>query len=352
MSTKAEFLKSPIEHVDITRESVVPIVDAMGQMAYSARDLHRAAQIYDRMLRDRECGVILCLAGSLISAGLKRVFTDMIRNHMVDAIVSTGANIVDQDFFEALGYRHYMAEDRFKYGLDDDKLRELHIDRIYDTLIDEDDLRVCDETIHKIADSLEPRAYSSREFVGEMGKYLSETGAKTEASIVLEAFREEVPIFCPAFSDCSAGFGLVAHQAARAGKAKVTLDSAKDFYELTRLKVKNESTGLFMIGGGVPKNFAQDTVVAGDYLGFDVGMHKYAVQITVADDRDGALSGSTLKEANSWGKVDQGAEQMIFAEATLALPLVAGYAYHKGAWKDRTARRYAEFLDKPAAVSS
>src|SRR5229473_993214 len=243
MSSKAEFLKRPIEHVDITRESVVPIVDAMGQMAYSARDLHRAATIYDRMLRDRDCGVILCLAGSLISAGLKRVFTDMIRNHMVNAIVSTGANIVDQDFFEALGYRHYMAEDRFKYGLDDDKLRELHIDRIYDT-------------IHKIADSLEPRAYSSREFVGEMGKYLSETGAKTEASIVLEAFREEVPIFCPAFSDCSAGFGLVAHQAARTGKPKVTLDSAKDFYELTRLKMKNESTGLFMIGGGVPKNFA------------------------------------------------------------------------------------------------
>ncbi|MGC2275671.1 MAG: deoxyhypusine synthase family protein, partial [Candidatus Binatus sp.] len=142
MSVKSEFLKTPIEHVDITRDSVVPIVEAMGQMAYSARDLHRAATIYDRMLRDRECGVILCLAGSLISAGLKRVFADMIRNHMVDAIVSTGANIVDQDFFEALGFKHWMAEDRFKYGLDDDKLRELHIDRIYDTLIDEDELRV------------------------------------------------------------------------------------------------------------------------------------------------------------------------------------------------------------------
>ena len=239
MSIKSEFLKRPIEHVDITRESVVPIVEAMGQMAYSARDLHRAATIYDRMLRDRDCGIILCLAGSLISAGLKRVFADMIRNHMVDAIVSSGANIVDQDFFEALGFKHWMAEDRFKYGLDDDKLRELHIDRIYDTLIDEDELRVCDETIRKIADSLDPRPYSSREFVGEMGKYLAETGAKTGASIVLEAYREEVPIFCPAFSDCSAGFGLVAHQAARHGKPKVSLDSAKDFYELTRLKVKN-----------------------------------------------------------------------------------------------------------------
>jgi deoxyhypusine synthase len=270
----------------------------------------------------------------------------MIRNHMVDAIVSTGANIVDQDFFEALGYRHYMAEDRFKYGLDDDKLRELHIDRIYDTLIDEDDLRVCDETIHKIADSLEPRAYSSREFVGEMGKYLSETGAKTEASIVLEAFREEVPIFCPAFSDCSAGFGLVAHQASRAGKPKVTLDSAKDFYELTRLKVKNESTGLFMIGGGVPKNFAQDIVVSAEILGHDVPMHKYAIQITVADVRDGALSGSTLKEASSWGKVDTTYEQMVYCEATIAVPLIVGYAYHKRGWEGRVSRKWSSSLDR------
>ena len=107
-----------------------------------------------------------------------------------------------------------------------------------------------------------------------------------------------------------------------------------------------------MIGGGVPKNFAQDTVVAGDYLGFDVGMHKYAVQITVADVRDGALSGSTLKEANSWGKIDQGAEQMVYAEATIALPLIAGYAYHKSAWKNRKARNYAKLLDEPVKKSA
>src|SRR5271155_3305997 len=167
-----------------------------------------------------------------------------------------------------------MAEDRFKYGLDDDKLREMHIDRIYDTLIDEDELRICDETIHKITDSLEPRPYSSREFVGEMGKYLFETGAKTGASIVLEAFREDVPIFCPAFSDCSAGFGLIAHQAARGARPRVTLDSVGDFLELTRVKISCAHTGLLMIGGGVPKNFAQDIVVAGEILGRDVPMHK------------------------------------------------------------------------------
>ncbi|MDB5108833.1 MAG: deoxyhypusine synthase [Candidatus Binatus sp.] len=349
MATKAELLKRPIEHLDITRNSVVPLVDAMAHMAYSARDLSRAAEIYDRMLRDHECGIILCLAGSLISAGLKRVFADMIRNHMVDAIVSTGANIVDQDFFEALGFRHYLAEERFKYGLDDDKLRELHIDRIYDTLIDEDELRICDETIHKITDSLPTRPHSSREFVAEMGKYLAETGAKTDASIVLEAFREEVPIFCPAFSDCSAGFGLVAHQAARAGKPKVTIDSAQDFHELTRLKVMNQSTGLLMIGGGVPKNFAQDIVVAAEILGHDVPMHKYAIQITVADVRDGALSGSTLKEASSWGKVDTTYEQMVYCEATIAVPLIVGYGYHKRGWEGRASRKWSSALDKEPA---
>ena len=123
-------------------------------MAYSSRDLARAADIYDLMLRDTECGVILCLAGSLISAGLKKVFVDMIRNNMVDAIVSTGANIVDQDFFEALGFRHYIAGDEYKNGMGDGELRELMIDRIYDTFIDEEELRICDETTredHRLA---------------------------------------------------------------------------------------------------------------------------------------------------------------------------------------------------------
>ena len=175
MLQKSELLAEPIQHIDIKQHNVVPLVDAMRHMAFSSRDLARAAEIYDMMLRDHDCGVILCLAGSLISAGLKQVFVDMIRNKMVDAIVSTGANIVDQDFFEALGFRHYIAQERLKAGLDDDRLRELAIDRIYDTLIDEDELRICDETVKQIADSLPPRPYSSREFIDEMGRYLTAT---------------------------------------------------------------------------------------------------------------------------------------------------------------------------------
>lgn len=350
MDRKKQLLSRNIRHIDITRHNVVSLVESMSHMAFSARDLARAAEIYDRMLRDAECGVILCLAGSLISAGLKKVLVDMVRHRMVDAIVSTGANIVDQDFFEALGFKHYIAEDKFRSGMFDGELRELHIDRIYDTFIDENDLRVCDEIVHKIVNGLDPKPYSSRQLIQHMGQYLSRRTVKpvdADDSIVQAAYELDVPIFCPAFSDCSAGFGLVAHQHQRtlAGQPMVSVDSARDFYELTQLKIKNPVTGILMVGGGVPKNFTQDIVVAAEVLGYDAPMHKYAIQITVADVRDGALSSSTLKEASSWGKVDTVFEQMVFSEATLALPLIAGYAYHRAGWKDRSARRFTRLLE-------
>ena len=349
MATKNELLKDKIQHIDITEHNVVPLVDAMASMAYSSRDLARAANIYDMMLRDTDCGVILCLAGSLISAGLQKVIVDLVRNNMVDAIVSTGANIVDQDFFEALGFRHYIAGDEYKYGAGDAELRELMIDRIYDTFIDEEELRICDETTEKVINSMKPGAYSSREYIREMGRYLKENGRTPEAgqpdSIILACYEKNVPIFCPAFSDCSFGFGIVAHQHARQGKPHCSIDSGKDFYELTQIKIQNPTTGLLMIGGGVPKNFAQDIVVAADILGVEASMHKYAIQITVADARDGALSGSTLKEASSWGKVDLTYEQMVYSEATIAFPLIAGYAYHKKAGAARKGKAFSEKLD-------
>jgi deoxyhypusine synthase len=348
---KEELLSRPIEHLDISRYNVVSLIEGMSRMSYSARDLARAAEIYARMLEDRDCAVILCLAGSLVSAGLKKVFADMVRSRMVDAVVSTGANIVDQDFFEGLGFRHYEAPERLKAGLDDDTLRELHIDRIYDTLIDEDELRICDETTRQIADSLPPRPHSSREFIREMGAYLAQHG-KPRDSLVYAAYQEDVPIFCPAFSDCSAGFGLVAHQHARPDGPKLSIDSVKDFYELTQLKIAHPTTGILMLGGGVPKNFTQDIVVAAEILGYEAPMHKYAVQVTVADVRDGALSSSTLKEASSWGKVDTAYEQMVYSEATLAVPLIVGYAYHRGIWQHRQPRRLARVLDAPAEATA
>jgi deoxyhypusine synthase len=345
--TKKDLLKDLVVGIDIKQHDVRPLVEAMADMAFQARNLGRAARIYDTMLADRECSVIVCMAGSLCSAGLREVFVDMVENRMVDAIVSTGANIVDQDFFEGLGFKHYRGDIR----ADDDLLRRNAIDRIYDTYIDEDQLRACDDTIGKIADEMletgGPRAVSSREVIREMGAYLVKHHPKNR-SIVAAAYKADVPIFVPAFSDCSAGFGLIYHQTQHMD-GYMALDSAADFRELTELKLKAGRTGLFMVGGGVPKNFAQDIVVAAEVLGHDAEMHRYAVQLTVADERDGALSGSTLREANSWGKVRLDDEQMVFGEATVTLPLVAGYAYHRGAWRARPAHRYAKLFDKTAA---
>lgn len=345
MAKKKDYLKDIVKHIDIKQHNVVSLVDAMEDMAFTARDLNRAANIFDMMIKDENCGIILTLAGSLFSAGLKKVVYDMIMNNMVDAIVSTGAVIVDQDFFEALGFKHYKGTK----WVDDNEMRELHIDRIYDTFIDEDELRICDDTTAAIFDSMKPGAYSSREFIWEFGKYLEENGGpKVDDSVIWAAYKKNVPIFVPAFSDCSAGFGFVMHQHKNPDNY-VSCDSGKDFYELTKIKLHSKETGIFMIGGGVPKNFTQDIVVAADILQEDADMHKYAIQITVADERDGALSGSTLKEASSWGKVSTSLEQMVYSEATVAMPLIAGYAYHKGNWKKRKAREFQKIYQKEKA---
>lgn len=346
MKEKKDFLKDVIEHIDIKQHNVVALVDSFEKMAFQARNLNRAARIYDMMLSDKECSVILVLAGSLFSAGLKKVVYDMVNNNMVDAIVSTGALMVDQDFFEALGFKHYIGTP----FSDDAELRELAIDRIYDTYIDEDELRVCDDTTAEIFNGMAPGAYSSREYMVEFGRYLENNGGpKVDDSIIYAAYKKNVPIFIPAFSDCSAGFGFVMHQTQHPEK-HCSIDSAKDFLELTQIKRAAGTTGIFMVGGGVPKNFTQDIVVAADILDGKADMHKYAIQLTVADERDGALSGSTLKEASSWGKVDLTYEQMVYGEATITMPLVAGYAYHKGNWQNREARNFTNIFKKAEVV--
>ncbi len=336
---KRDILRDPIEHIDIKAFDSTPIMDGMREMSFTARETARAADILNRMLDDQDCTIILCVAGSTSAGGCMQIYIDMVRHNMVDAIVATGATIVDMDFFEALGFRHY----RGSPVTDDKRLRELYIDRIYDTYIDEEQLQACDNAIKEIADNLEKRPYSSREFIREMGRYLKTAGKKAD-SLVLAAYERDVPIFCPAFSDSSAGFGLVRHQVENPD-THVSIDSVKDFRELTEIKIRSPVSGLFMIGGGVPKNFAQDTVICAEVLGHQVDMHKYAVQITVADVRDGACSSSTLKEASSWGKVDTTYEQMVFAEATAVLPLIASYAYHQRLWQSRSQRQWSRIFE-------
>lgn len=335
---KAALLDKTVEHIDITSFDARPIIDSMGQMSFTSRDLARATGIFNEMVADKDCSVILTMAGSTSAGGCMQLYADLVKYNMVDAVVATGASIVDMDFFEALGFKHYQAAGE----VDDRKLRDLYIDRIYDTYIDETDLQACDHAILDIANSLEARPYSSREFIREMGRWLT-THAKKPGSLVQTAFEHDVPIFCPAFTDSSAGFGLVLHQHNNPD-SYMTLDSIRDFRELTDVKIAAGQTGLLMIGGGVPKNFAQDTVVCAEILGKEVDMHKYAIQITVADVRDGACSSSTLKEACSWGKVDTVKEQMVYAEATSVLPLLASDAFHRGHWQNRDRRHFSRLF--------
>jgi len=336
---KKDFLKEPIRHIDIKSFDSTRIIEAMKDMSFSARDTAKAAELFNTMINDKDCTIILCIAGSTSAAGCMRIYADMIKYNIADVVVASAATIVDMDFFEALGFRHYKGS----AAIDDKKLRELYIDRIYDTFIDEQQLQICDNTVKEIADSLPKRPYSSREFIVEMGKYLLDNARKKD-SLVQLAYENNVPIFCPAFSDSSAGFGLVKHQCENE-KNHISIDSVKDFRELTEIKIKSATSGLFMIGGGVPKNFAQDTVICAEILGKAVPMHKYAIQITVADVRDGACSGSTLKEATSWGKVDTGFEQMVYAEAASVLPLIISYVYHKGDWKNRKKKQWSKIFD-------
>ena len=337
-NSKKDFLNKPVEHIDITKFDARPIISSMEKMSFVSRETANAAKIYNEMLSEKDCTIFLTLAGSTSAAGCMHIYRDLVKYNMVDAIVATGASIIDMDFFEALGFKHYQGS-QFQ---DDTELRKNYIDRIYDTYIDEEELQHCDKVIGEIADSLEPRPYTSREFISELGKYLKKN-AKKKGSLIEMSYDYHVPIFCPAFTDSSAGFGLVMHQE-KNPKKHMTIDSIREFRELTEIKIRSEGSGLFMIGGGVPKNFIQDTVICAELLGKNVDMHKYAIQVTVADSRDGACSSSTLKEASSWGKVDTSKEQMVFAEATSVLPLIVSDAYHRGEWKKRKRKNFSKLF--------
>jgi len=347
MATKKQYLRDPVEHIDPTSFNAIPMIEQMEKMAFQARNFAYACAIVDRMVRE-DLTVILTIAGCTISAGMKKCLVQLLRENVVDVVVSTGATMVDMDLLEALGFKHYIGSP----AVDDEELRQLHIDRIYDTYIDEDDLRVVDETTRAIARSLPPRPHSSREIMAAFGAHLAENG-KGEESVLRTAYEMEIPVFTPSFSDCSAGFGFVKHQV-EDPPPHVTHDSVADFRELTHIKVTQGETGIIMLGGGVPKNFTADTVVCAEMLGHAVPMHKYAVQLTVADERDGGLSGSTLKEAHSWGKVDDIAEQMVFSEFSLTFPLMVSYLHHRGTWRTRKAKRLQSLFEvfAPLRVAS
>ena len=342
---KRRLLARPVEHIDVTAFDGRAVMDSYRNAAFQARNLAEAADIFGEMVEEPDGAVILTLAGSLVSAGLKEALLSLVECGMVDVIVATGAIVVDQDFFEALGFRHYMAPGSPEAPVvGDEELNRLEIDRIYDTYVDEAEMRVCDETVAGVLDGMLARPHSSREVVRELGAYLDRQHGDAR-SIVLEAYRREVPVFVPALSDSSAGFGVVSHRvrALRTGLPHVAFDSGKDFHELARIKLAAAETGLLMVGGGCRRTSRRTRWWRhGCWRREGRGTSPCTNSPFNSRWPMCAMAASPARPCArppSWGKVATARERMVYGEATVTLPLLVSDAYHRGAWRGRAARR-------------
>ena len=317
---KKKLLTNEVKQIQLKDTGgIVKLINAFDDSSFEARNIGKAAKLYHQKLRT-DTSIIWSLSGSLFSAGLRQITIDAIRKNCVDALVCTGA-LFEQDMLEALGHKHYKCNPE----LDDSELQELMIDRVYDHLLDETALRQVDLTFKEISKIIPDGNYSSREFMEYCGKWLSETENIVD-SVMQAAFENKVPIFIPAINDCSIGIGIALNQKNR---TKFTIDSIKDLREIALMKSKCGSSGIIVVGGGVPKNYSQDSVIMAEMLGYEVERHKFGIQISTADMRDGGLSGSTLKEAISWGKNDKDIEDvMVWGEATVFFPLLISYIFN------------------------
>ncbi len=327
---KKSILSTRVNQVDFDKiKNIADLVDSFKDASIQARNVGQCANIFQRMLKDRERPTIMLgLAGPLIAAGLRKVIRDLIHYNMVDVIVSTGA-VLYQDFYAAMGAGHYYGSP----DADDTQLRDLLINRIYDTYVDEEKFAQFDSLIGQFADSLEPRSYSSREFISLLSGVIDDKN-----SILVTARKKGVPIFCPAISDSSIGIGLTEHYyvARNEGRPPITIDVIRDNYEITQIVCKSKRTAAFYVAGGVPKNYINDSIVMSYVFGRSTGGHKYAIQMTTDSPHWGGLSGSTLGEAQSWGKINKKANFcMAFVEPSVSLPLIYGAAYQSKSHKNR-----------------
>lgn len=333
--SRKSLLSRPVIPVDVEKPIYVhKLVESFKNASIQARNIGLAAEVYENMLTDPDRPtIILGISGPLIAAGLRKVLRDLVHHGLVDVVVSTGA-ILYQDIYQARGYMHYMGSP----GADDAVLRDLAIDRIYDTYVDELKFEETDRFIADVIGSMPPGAYSSREVMEKIASRLNDSG-----SFVQTAFRKGVPMFSPALNDSSIGIGLTLLHFRQKGKEeRFILDSIKDNYELVQIILKSRKTGVIYVGGGTPKNWINDAeVMAGYAFDSEIKGHSYALQITADSPHWGGLSGSTLEEARSWGKIKKKATvATAYVEASIGLPLLASYVLGRKLHRNRKRLRF------------
>ena len=315
MKTKSRFLRAPIEPFAVEADAAASdLLARMERISFQGRNLATARRIWEKMLAD-DCTIFLGMAGALSAGGLRMIVAHLITHRYVDCLVSTGANLY-HDLHETRGRHHYIGSPHE----DDKALSAEHIDRVYDTYAREDEFCENDEWIAAFALTLEPRPYTTREFLHKLGEYLwKETGRE---GILTAAFKANVPIFCPAIADSSIGMGL--SQARQHVPGTGYIDIIGDIVESANLIIRRPRTASVVLGGGTPKNFINQASVQAEFYSDEVGGHRYALQVVTDVPHFGGASGSSLEEAQSWGKLSTESDKVsVQADATIALPLLA-----------------------------
>jgi len=310
---REEYLQNTVKHIKIS--GTLTVDELMQQFknsgSFGAGRLAAACDTYEKMVRDKDCTIFLALSGAVVPAGMRTLVADLIRARLVDVIVSTGASMV-HDAIEALGGHHYKGS----WSMDDHELYKRHIFRIYDVLVPEEDYVRLDyqlaEMYREIAAERKGESLSSNEFAWEIGKRL-----KDSDSILRAAYEKEVPVFMPAVRDSEFGFIHWLHASQKNQKDTLQVDAFKDVPQLCEICGKSPKNGMIVIGGGVPRNTVQSAALA-SRKALD-----YAIVITMDRPETGGLSGSTLRETVSWGKVKKEADKiMVIGDALIIFPVI------------------------------
>ena len=315
MKKKSRFLQTPIEPFTVEAALTVDeLLVRMERISFQGRNLATAHRIWQKMLQD-DVTIYLGMAGALSAGGLRMVVAHLILNRYVDCLVSTGANLY-HDLHETRGQHHYVGSAH----ADDAALAQNRIDRVYDTYASEEEFIGNDNWIAAFAATLERRSYTSRDFLFLLGGHLWKT-TKREG-ILTAAYRANVPIFCPAIADSSIGMGL--SQARQQAPGAGHIDIIGDIVESANLIIRRPRTASVVLGGGTPKNFINQASVQAEFYSAKVGGHRYALQIVTDVPQFGGASGSSLEEAQSWGKLaTDSARVSVHCDATIALPILA-----------------------------
>lgn len=326
------YFKKRLEPINVKPKSVSQLLSEMGKTAYQGRKLGEAVDVWENMVNDPNVTIAMGYAGSMSTAGQWTIINWLIENRFIDVLVSTGANI-SEDIVDAMGLGYWQGS----HLVNDEELLKADVNRYYDVFGKETDYRKMEELVTAFVMTLRTDFnYSSTEFLHLLGKYLSK---RKIPSITATAALAGVPIFSPAMADSA--FGETFLMAKNQGHT-IVLDSVKEFDQFVNIGTKTKDIGVIYIGGGVPKDLTQLIAISVSPQTNDQGVpgrdghlrkglqeyyypHKYAIQITTDSPQWGGLSGCTLEEAISWGKINsqEGKRAVCYCDATIALPLIS-----------------------------